>query len=427
MAKKKMEKPRREMTRRQLSTWEKQKKKQRIILFGGIIIILAAILTVGIGWFQNEYLPLHQTVVRVNNAQFNMDYYIKMLKFYSQGNAENLSPLLDAVAQAIQQNELIKQEAAKLEITVSDEEVDKQLQTLKPPLSKDLRDVIRTQLLRDKLLNDYFLPKVPETAEQRHVLAMFLESEKQANDVRAKLLAGEDFGALAEQVSLDSRSKSGKGDLGWYPKDILAKTRGEKVLEERVFISEVGVVSPPVLDAERGKQMGYWLVKVEDRKTDPQEVLVHGILLGSAEEASSVRARLESGEDFTKLAKELSQDNSSKDNGGILGGVTPGQRKALDSFIFDSSVPIGRLSQPIADQTAPTKGGYWLIKVAGIESDRAINESDRKALASSDFNEWFTALTANPANVGENLLTPEQKAWAFDRAERELAPKGARR
>ena len=82
MVKKKGEKPRREVTRRQLSQWQKQKKRERIILGVGISIIVAVLGIVGAGWYISQYQPRHQTVIKVNDAEFNMNYYIKMLEYY---------------------------------------------------------------------------------------------------------------------------------------------------------------------------------------------------------------------------------------------------------------------------------------------------------------------------------------------------------
>ena len=125
MAKKKVEKPKREVTKRQLSHWQQQKKRQRIILGVGTFIIATVLGIVAAGWYINQYQPLHQTVIRVNNTEFNMDYYIKMLKYYGRGQSPSyLSYLADEVVRVIEQHELIRQEAMELGISVSDDEVD---------------------------------------------------------------------------------------------------------------------------------------------------------------------------------------------------------------------------------------------------------------------------------------------------------------
>ncbi len=90
MAKKKAEKPKHELTKRQLSRWQQQKRRQRFILSSGILVIVAVLAVVGIGvynqWYTPEYKPLHETVIEVNDTKFDMNYYIKMLKFYERGS-----------------------------------------------------------------------------------------------------------------------------------------------------------------------------------------------------------------------------------------------------------------------------------------------------------------------------------------------------
>ena len=411
MAKKrKIEKPRREFTRHQLSQWQRQKRRQRIVFGIGISIIVAVLGILGAGWYINQYQPLQQTVIRVNDTEFNMNYYIKMLKYYGEG----YSP--DEVVRVIEQVELIRQGAMQLGVTVSDSEVDDELKERDPPLSKDYRDLVRAEMLISKLRDGYFEQQVPLSAEQRHIMAMFLESESQAAEVRARLESGEDFGKLAEELSLENLSRSESGDLGWRPRDILPGTMGTSILEEHAFSSEVGVLSQPIYDEAKFKRLGYWLIEVLEMEEEPEEAHVQAILLGSEEEAQSAKARLEAGEDFAALAEELSQHYYSKENGGDLGWLPPGvMSPAFDEFVFDSEVKLETISEPVRDETAVTKGGYWLLKVLEKEDNRKISDDDRDLLKTKALDEWGTSLWDDPENEIENYLDSEKKAWAIER------------
>ncbi len=369
MAKKKAEKPRREVTKRQLSRWQRQKRRQRIILGSGILIIIAVLAVVGVGiysrWYIPEYKPLHETVIEVNDTQFDMNYYIKMLKYYGRDMPiQYMQFVADDVVTVIEQSELIRQGAMELGIRVSDKEVDEELGSYDPPLSKDYRDVVRTGMLVDRLRDEYFEQKVPTIAEQRHIWAMFLESESQANEVIAKLEADEDFAELAGELSLDATCKEKGGDLGWRPEGVLPLLIGSPILEEQAFNCEVGVLSQPIYDEETTKGVGYWIAKVLERRGEEEKAKVLGILLGSEEEAQTVRVRLEAGEDFGELAEELSEHEESKENGGNLGWLTPGEvGLTVDEFMFNPEIELGVVSEPIFDDTIVTEGGYWLIKV----------------------------------------------------------------
>ena len=418
MAKKgKIEKPKREYTRRQLSRWQQQKRRQRLILGVGVFIIVAVLVTVGVGWYTSHYQPLHQTVIRVNETEFNMDYYVKMLKLYREAQSGyQMVGLADQVVKVIERNELVRQGAMKLGFSVSDEEVDKERKASDPPISKDYRDVVRTEMLINKLRDEYFEQTVPVATEQSHLMAMLLESETQANEVRARLEAGEDFGELAGELSLDSFSRGKSGDLGWHPREIWTELPISSIPGEHAFSAEIGVLSQPIYDETVIKEVGYWLVEVLEREEEPQEAHVRAILLGSEQEAWEVRDRLEAGEDFATLAGELSQDYASKEDGGDLGWLAPETMSpAFDEFVFNSEV--GTLSEPIRDDTAMTTGGYWLFKVLGREDSRQVSDEDRDLLKALALNEWVSSLWEDPENeIDDSYLDAEKKAWAMEKA-----------
>jgi len=415
LAKKKVERPRREFTRRQLSHWQQQKRRQRIIAISGISIIATVIVLVGAGWYISQFRPLRETVIRVNDTEFNMDYYVKTLKFYGEGQTSYyMYSLADEVVEIIEQNELVRQEATRLGISVSDDAVDEELKSRDPPLSRDYRDLVRTEMLMTKLRDEYFEQKVPVFGEQRHIMAMFLEGESQAQEVRARLEAGEDFAELADELSLDGLFEN--GDLGWQSEDVLTILLGTPILGEHAFNAEVGVLSQPVYDEDKVKGIGYWLIEVLEREEDEEEVDVQAMLLESEEEAWEVRARLEAGEDFATLSEEFSRLEEAK-KGGYLGLVTPGMiTPAFDEVVFEAKLEPGTPSEPVKDETTVTKGGYWLLKVLDKADNRQIEDADRDLLKAKAFNDWLLALWDSPENVIESYLDDEKKAWAVDRA-----------
>ena len=420
MAKKKVEKPKREVTKRQLSHWQQQKKRQRIILGLGSFVVAVVLVVIGVGWYFGYYQPLHQVVVRVNSTEFNMDYYIKILKFYGQGwPVQYMDVLADEVVMIIGRNELIRKGTLRLGITVSDKEVDEKLKSYDPPLSKDYKDIARTELLKNKLLDRHFEQTVPVFAEQRHIIAMFLESESQVAEVRARLEAGEDFAELAGELSLDGLSKDRQGDLGWHPEDVLVELLATSIPGEHAFSSEVEALSQPIYDETKTKSVGYWLVKILDRQQEPEQVHVQAILLGSEEEAQDVRARLEAGEDFTTLATELSQHEATRESGGDFDWLSPEdvtQGSALAAWADISELETGAVSEPIRDDTEVTTGGYWLLEVLDKEDNKQISDDDRNLLKTKALDEWVLSLWYDPGNKVNSYLTDEMKEWAIEKA-----------
>ena len=415
--KKKAQKPQREFTRQQLSHWQQQKKRQRIIFTAGIIIIVVVIGIMGGGWYTSQYLPLRQTAIIVNGTEFSMKYYVDMIKVLgSNPSGQYLAYLADEVVTAIEQNELIRQEAQELGFSISKDEVTRELKNSDLPDSDVYRDLARIQLLTMILFDEYFDAQVPVSAEQVHLMAMLLESEAQANDIRARLENDESFAKLAREHSLDNFSRDSQGDFGWHPEIILKEELVAPIIEY-AFNAEVGVLSPPIYDEAIEKEIGYWLVRVLDRNVEEDEAHIQIMLLSSEEEAQQTRDRLAAGEDYAALARELSQLKRVADNDGEF-LVTPGMKSpVIDEFAFDLEIELETVSEPLRDEDALTKGGYWLVKVADKEADRPIEDGNRNWLKTKALTEWVEALWDDPSNeIDDSYLDSEKKTWALEQA-----------
>jgi len=419
--KKKIEKPKREFTRRQLSRWQQQKRRQRIIFGSAIAIIVAVLAIVGVGvyqgWYVPEYQPLHEVVIEVNDTEFDMAYYIEVLEYYRDAQGlpnEYMTYIAPGAVRTIQENELVRQAAMELGITVGDDEVDEVLESAGFPLNRAYRDMFRRSMLEERLLEEYFEQQVPQFAEQRHVMAMFLESESQADEVIARLEAGEDFAAIAGELSLEGITQTQEGDLGWLPEGVLTLEMGSPLIDEAAFDSDVGVLSQPIYEETRYKAVGYWLVEVTERDAETGRAWVMMILLSSEEEADEVIARLEAGEDFGALVEEFSQHDASRPTGGLLEIASEGQISSTFYYaIFDPELEVGVLSQPIRDEEVNTSGGYWLVEVVGMDDNRQIEEEDRELLKAGVLADWIEALWDDPDNDIQSYLDEEKIQWAI--------------
>jgi parvulin-like peptidyl-prolyl isomerase len=102
------------------------------------------------------------------------------------------------------------------------------------------RDTLRADILRTKMMDEITqdLPREEEQVWARHIL---VETEEEAQDVLARLEAGDDFAALATALSTDTGSGANGGDLGWFgPGQMVAP------FEEAAFALEIGEISEPV-------------------------------------------------------------------------------------------------------------------------------------------------------------------------------------
>lgn len=105
---------------------------------------------------------------------------------------------------------------------------------------KDLRYIYENILLRTRL-TDLLTADTPRTSEQvwaRHIL---VSTEISATLVLDRLAAGEDFAALAQELSLDTGSGAQGGDLGWFGKGMMLEA-----FENTAFSLAIGEISAPI-------------------------------------------------------------------------------------------------------------------------------------------------------------------------------------
>lgn len=112
--------------------------------------------------------------------------------------------------------------------------------------------------IQEDEMKNYFEENKEKFNEQEQVRArhILVESKSEAEEVRNKLLAGEDFSKLAKDYSTDSSNNEQGGDLGFFARGDMVKE-----FEDVAFSLEVGNISEPVKT-----DFGYHIIKVEDHK-----------------------------------------------------------------------------------------------------------------------------------------------------------------
>ena len=140
-----------------------------------------------------------------------------------------------------------------------------------------------------KMLMDLFEKRGVTSAEQR------LELAKQV---------------LTQQAVINQLAAKNRLEIDPAIKAELEETKSQiflnELLRREVFVN-------PITDYEFKKE--YETLK---ESYDPNEVKVSHILVKTNSEAKEIIRRIRAGEDFTKLAKELSLDPTTKDNGGQM-------------------------------------------------------------------------------------------------------------
>ncbi|MBQ1220510.1 MAG: SurA N-terminal domain-containing protein [Peptococcaceae bacterium] len=248
-------------------------------------ILLAVFLVTGLAGCGSK-VPAG-TVATVNGVAIsqeeldaNFNQFMQMYETYGVDTSDETLQinLRNSLLESLIVQELIVQEAENREITVSDEDVNAYIQSVKDSYgdadayvkvleengyteasyAEAVREQMVIELFRDDLVNH---PEVVDVAKARHIL---VATEEEALDVIAQLDKGADFAALAQDISTDMGSAVDGGDLGYFA--LNGDTTSKMVTEfsDAVRAQEIGVHSSAPVQS----QFGYHIILVEDRELE---------------------------------------------------------------------------------------------------------------------------------------------------------------
>jgi parvulin-like peptidyl-prolyl isomerase len=405
------------VTKRQLSRHQRQQRIQYIIYISGAVFMALLIAFVGYGYWDVQIKPFRQPVAKINGITYDMDYYLKSLELYSKGqDATQTATVANDLITIIEYNDALRKAAPEVGVTVSNDELNSTLKSLNLPDEKAYRDAISATALANKLLKDYFDKQVPASVEQVETQALFVESTDVADKVAARLAAGDNFTALAAEYSLEPLTRDNGGNLGWLPKgftDILLGNLGNSELKNIPFTLEAGQLSQPTFDGKVTKQLGYWVVQVTENDPSPTKGShVRAILTGSRHDADEIRAKIIAGDDFATLVKTYSQDADSAQQDGDMGWTGEGGISNRTVMGLANPLEVEAVSQPGADSTVQTVGGFWLVRALDKDENRVLDDSTRQTLRMGLFQNWMTEKMKNDSV--ETLINEDQKAWAIN-------------
>ncbi|AKG34559.1 peptidylprolyl isomerase [Paenibacillus durus] len=191
----------------------------------------------------------------------------------------------ESTLQSMITQELVDQEAAKAKITVTDADINNEIEDLKKQFGGEeglnsalsqsgmTMDVLKEQLplqvkirkllepkvkITDKDIQTYFNENKASLGSEEQVRAshILVKTKEEADAIEKQLKSGGDFAALAKEKSGDPGSKDKGGDLGFFKRsDMVAE------FSNAAFKMKVGEVSEPVKS-----QYGYHIIKVTDHK-----------------------------------------------------------------------------------------------------------------------------------------------------------------
>ncbi len=313
--------------------------------------------------------------------------------------------LRDQVLQSMINEKLIVAKAIEDSITVSDDEVQQQLdasiqqriqqvgsearleELYGMPLNRikrEYRDEMRRNLLAQRLQQQRFgssqigrfeveeffttyrdsLPRVPEEVELAHIYIKpgFSEAEKAAARAKMQLLldslaAGIDFGELAKRHSEDPGSAPQGGSLG-----LVRRGQFVKEFESAVFSLADGQTSG-IVETE----IGLHIIQLMERRGDAVRAR-HILMRIERTEASdsatvalldSLRTVALAQNNFAELAKKYSEDKETNMVGGALGTL---ELEQLDKTWYPTVEPLspGKISMP-ARLPVGSSYGYHIV------------------------------------------------------------------
>jgi len=191
------------------------------------------------------------------------------------------------------------------------------------------------------------------------------EISAKAQDVVARAQKGEDFGQLAIANSNSQTALDG-GQLGWR--------KGSQL--PQFILDLVTKMKPGEVSAAVRTPSGFHIVKLNERRSGEPQVIVNQIHLRHIlmktneldddetvrQKLGKLRERILAGEDFAGIASTTSQDPGSAPDGGDLGWTGPG------AFVPEFDKAIADLKPNEISEPFKTRYGWHIVQMLGTRT-----------------------------------------------------------
>ncbi|MBX7041648.1 MAG: peptidylprolyl isomerase [Ignavibacteria bacterium] len=223
-----------------------------------------------------------------------------------------------------------------------------------------------------------------------------VKAYQKANEILKKLKDGESFEQVAFEMSDDNSAKQNYGDLYYF-------TAGMTVpeFEDAIYKMKVGDYTKEIVRTP----FGLHIIKLTDKKKRNNGIRASHILIQEQKDslgmtkdsvatynkAREVLQRIRNGEDFAKVAAEVSQDPGSATKGGDLGFFDRRRMvQPFDSVAF--TLKVGEVSDLVR-----TPFGWHIIKVTEIkeyepfekQKDNLRGDFKRGPMFKSEYNKYL--------------------------------------
>jgi len=251
----------------------RRKEKWTLIIASMAIALVVAIPTTG--YVINFVLPPREVVIQVNSIEYSLGDIVKMLRIYQKETEANegtlnFSVLPFQVINNLVENELIKQNADSVGISISNEVVDSEVrrrilgpidsesEATKEELDREFDEKYRRYLnmiqysqkehyemvrldLYKTILIDVLAEKIPSSQEHVHLYKMKVNTIEEADEARTDFLRGALFEEIIERYDKDAETIRTAGEIGWTPRGIFEE------IDELIFNTlQIGELSEPL-------------------------------------------------------------------------------------------------------------------------------------------------------------------------------------
>lgn len=267
--------------------------RNRLFIVGGVIAaILIVIGIIGYGYYTTQIQPRGKVVLNVGDYDFTLGHVERRMQIELEASPvfgqsqELLLALPDQVINNLTREGKLFTSAGELKIEITDADVDNEIASQGGVAAGDneafanafrrqvkdsglhageYRDMIRGQLL-EKKVTEYFTFVAPKNEPQVRARWIQAADEDGATEAITRLEAGEDFAALAAEVSQDTANKDTGGIFEWAPRGGVPADE----VEDFLFGAEVGERSEPI-----ETPYGWFVVELtekdEDRELDDNQ------------------------------------------------------------------------------------------------------------------------------------------------------------
>ncbi len=226
-----------------------------------------------------------EIVAKVNEQEITLPEFQRSLARREQGTtAADYEALAASELDTMIEQLLIEQGAAQMGLTVTDAAIEEEFQANRAQVADDAvwnqwltanlfsEDEFRAMLqsaLLTRAVRDTLSTQAASEVTQVHARHILVNTQAEAEAVLARLQSGEDFGALAAEVSNDVTTKDSGGDLGWFIREDLPFT---PELADVALQLQPGQIAGPI-----PTQLGYHIIQtleVGQREAEPDEQAV---------------------------------------------------------------------------------------------------------------------------------------------------------